>query len=139
MDQLRQAAVDRLAADPQLSPHRQALVEASVLGRRNGAFRRVYGSFRDTGTAHLLAVSGLHLALVASMGLALRRLVGASPRMDALVLAFTALPLLLLVDVRPPLARAAAMALLLAFGPAIAQTSGWWHCARHGSAGGVDP
>lgn len=114
---LKKAAVHRLADDPSPSSKRLALIEASVLGRRSVTFRRLYTPFRDTGTAHLLAVSGLHLALVASMGLALRRLVGASPGMDAVVLVLTAVLFLLLVDIRPPLARAVAMALVIALGP----------------------
>ena len=116
---IRNAAAHRLADDPRPSDQRLALIGASVLGRRSGTFRSLYTSFRNTGTAHLLAVSGLHLALVASMGLAFRRLVGASPSMDAVVLVCTAVLFLLLVDIRPPLARAVAMALVIALGPAL--------------------
>jgi ComEC/Rec2-related protein len=114
---LRRAASNRLRAVPAPTRAGQALVQASVLGRRSGDFYRVFSPFQNTGTAHLLAVSGLHLALVAMLVLALRRLVRASPRWDAPVLALTALFMLLLVEVRPPLARAAVMALVLAMGP----------------------
>lgn len=116
---LQRAAQARLLASPKPSPRELALAQASVLGQRTTAFRRLYKPFRDTGTAHLLAVSGLHLALVASMGLALRRLLGVSPKFDSLILAGTAVLLLVLVDVRPPLARAAVMAIILAIGPTL--------------------
>ena len=117
LTRLRKLASNRLRAAPAPSGARQALVQASVLGRRSGDFYRVFAPFRDTGTAHLLAVSGMHLALVAMLVLATRRLVGAGPQWDAPTLALTAVFMLLLVEVRPPLARAAVMALVLAAGP----------------------
>ena len=114
---LHEAASRRLAASPGPEGSAEALVQASVLGRRNGAFHKLYRPFLETGTAHLLAVSGLHLALLAALGLCVRRLVSAPPRCDALILAITSIIMLLLVEVRPPLARSAVMALVLAAGP----------------------
>lgn len=114
---IRKEGRGRLVEPPSPRGAPRALVEASVLGRRGPAFHRLYRPFLDTGTAHLLAVSGLHLALLAGLGLWARRLVGGPPWMDALVLLMTAAMMLLLVDVRPPLARSAVMAIVLAIGP----------------------
>jgi ComEC/Rec2-related protein len=114
---LRSLAAGRLRASPAPRGRAQSLVQASVLGRRDGPFNSLFKPFRDTGTAHLLAVSGLHLALVAGLVLVLRRFLSAPAQLDAWLVAAAACTMLLLVEVRPPLARAAAMGLTLALGP----------------------
>ncbi len=52
---------------------RAALVEAMVLGRRDDIARSVRSQFADAGLAHLLAISGLHVGILAGwLVLALR-------------------------------------------------------------------
>ncbi len=43
------------------------LITALVLGVREGISQEQWAVFRDTGTAHLMAISGLHVGLVASV------------------------------------------------------------------------
>ena len=48
-----------------LSPESQAFLDAIVWGDRAGLSRRTRDAFIDTGLAHLLAISGLHMGIVA--------------------------------------------------------------------------
>ncbi len=43
----------------------QAIVSALILGYRNNVSQDVYSAFSDTGAIHILAVSGMHLTLLA--------------------------------------------------------------------------
>ena len=71
------ASLDRGLVQPQ-----SALANAFLLGRRESIPEEVTGNFRATGTAHLLAISGLHVGILLVMtltlgGLALGRRRGA--------------------------------------------------------------
>jgi competence protein ComEC len=88
---------------------RDALLGALVLGRRDGRGRELGDAFRRVGLAHLLAISGLHLGLLAGIALGLLRL-GGHPRPwhGALVVLVVA-AYLVVVEVRLPLLRAGIM------------------------------
>lgn len=49
------------------SGHNLAVVSAMVLGERNLLSDELYDAFTDTGAVHVLAVSGLHVGIVAGM------------------------------------------------------------------------
>ncbi|MGB1311769.1 MAG: DNA internalization-related competence protein ComEC/Rec2, partial [Leucothrix sp.] len=49
----------------------QALVSALILAEKSAVSKAQWAVFRATGTSHLMAISGLHIGLVASSGLAL--------------------------------------------------------------------
>jgi competence protein ComEC len=53
---------------------RSPLVEAIVLGRRNGIDPKLRSTFANSGLAHLLAISGLHVGVLAGWILLLARL-----------------------------------------------------------------
>jgi len=96
---------DRRAAElrARFSPTTAALVTALTLGIRDGLTPAVRQTFIDSGTAHLLAISGLHVGLLATYLFALTHLA-----------ARRTLPLAALRDGRPwahPQAIAAAVAL----------------------------
>jgi len=96
---------DRRAAElrARFSPTIAALVTALTLGIRDGLTPAVRQRFIDSGTAHLLAISGLHVGLLATYLFALTH-----------VVARRTLPLAALRDGRPwahPQAIAAAVAL----------------------------
>lgn len=96
---------DRRAAElrARFSPTTAALVTALTLGIRDGLTPAVRQTFIDSGTAHLLAISGLHVGLLATYLFALIHLA-----------ARRTLPLAALRDGRPwahPQAIAAAVAL----------------------------
>lgn len=48
----------------ELTPTTEALVEAMVLGRRESLKEEVMTAFRESGAAHILSVSGLHVGIV---------------------------------------------------------------------------
>lgn len=87
-----------------------ALLLALVLGDRSGVERDHADALRETGTIHLLAISGLHVLL---LGRALNALLGRArtpePARRAIVLSFLA-AYSALVGFAPPVARAAIMA-----------------------------
>ena len=64
---LRQRLADRLRTRLAVSPLGAAVVPALVTGDRRGLAADLNELFRTTGTAHLLAISGLHLSLVTGL------------------------------------------------------------------------
>jgi len=81
--QLRRGIEDR--------PQTQALISSMVLGVRGDSLLEARPWFRDTGTLHLFAVSGLNLSMLAGFVVWILRLIGVGPHGRAL----GALPLLL--------------------------------------------
>lgn len=62
-ERLHATAVERLRR-LSLSPQSAALAEAMALGERSGFSRELRTNYARSGTAHLLAVSGLHVGIV---------------------------------------------------------------------------
>jgi competence protein ComEC len=96
----------------------RALLRALALGDRAGMSRDQWQVLQRTGTSHLLAISGLHVGLVASLvfglaGLGWRRLGGArywpAPRAAALAAMLAALLYALLSGFQVPAQRATLM------------------------------
>jgi len=56
-----------------LSPRNEALFQALILGERQGIGQELRESFNKTGLGHVLAVSGLHIGLVAWLAFTLAR------------------------------------------------------------------
>ena len=86
-----------------------ALLDAMLLGRRTQELRELYEAFRRTGLAHLLAISGLHVGVLA-MGL--WWLVGAvtgRPRLATGIAIIAVIGFLLVVPWRVPVVRASWM------------------------------
>lgn len=63
----RARLVKRLRGQLAGNPLGQAVIPALVAGDRRGLTPRIWTWFRNTGTAHLLAISGLHLTLVTGL------------------------------------------------------------------------
>lgn len=80
----RQRVEERLRT---LFPRRWALVHALVLARKDGLDPDLREGFAVTGLAHLLAISGFHVGVVAGMLLALVRGIGAGVRTAAVIAA----------------------------------------------------
>lgn len=89
-----------------------ALAEAVLLGARERIDPDEKLAFVETGTVHLLAISGLHVGiLIGALWFALRR----SPlpsRMCILLVMVLAIGYMLLVDTRPPVVRATVLMLV---------------------------
>ncbi len=92
-----------------LSPRESELLTALLLGYRPGIDPADRARFAESGLGHLLAVSGLHLAILAGlMGWLLRKL-GVGRRPMAVALAGFAIFFAMLAGGRPPVVRAATM------------------------------
>lgn len=89
----------------------RALLGAALFGETEGAYTRVQRTFARTGLAHILAISGLHLALLAWFALRAVRLVVASRAAQSAVVALVVVVYLLVVPANPPVVRAGAMTL----------------------------
>lgn len=91
----------------------RALLAALVLGQHDPGFDQAYDPFRRVGLAHLLAISGLHLAILAGAAAWALRFVGPNWRVEALGVALAVATLLVIVPGRTPIVRAGVMVLAL--------------------------
>ena len=98
-----------------LTPQAAALAKGLMLGETRGIEPRVYAMFRDSGTLHLLAVSGSNVALVLLVFLVVVRPL----RMPLKVRRFSMLAVIvvyaLLCHLEPSVVRASVMAALVVF------------------------
>ena len=85
------------------------LGEALLLGRRGEIDDGTSEAFARTGTAHVLAISGLHLAAMAALLWMGARVVGLGPRTSAALVMVTTLGYATLVGWTPSVSRAAVM------------------------------
>lgn len=100
------------------------LLKGLFFGERTYMSDRLEGTFRDAGVMHVLAVSGLHLAILLSLGwLALRRL-GRSITQTYLILLPLVVLYLALVGFKLSLLRASLMLAFVALGWVISER-GW--------------
>lgn len=74
----RRAARDTLHRGLERYPAEAAVQEALVVGYREGIPEAVHDDFQRTGTIHIFAISGLHVALMAGLLLAVLRAAGLS-------------------------------------------------------------
>ena len=65
LDHWRQRLSDRVAEQVAVSPAGRAILPALVVGDRSRLSSELWQQFQITGGAHLLAISGLHIAIVA--------------------------------------------------------------------------
>ncbi|MEM9064922.1 MAG: ComEC/Rec2 family competence protein [Planctomycetota bacterium] len=110
---LKARANRALGLDHERSPER-LLIGALVLGDRGGTEgARVREPFALTGTVHLLAISGLHLMLVAATAVWAFRLGRDRGWIEPLLVAGLVLVYMLVVPARPPILRAGIMTIVL--------------------------
>ncbi len=93
--------------DPDAAP----LAAALLLGRREDVDPNLNQAFAQTGTTHLLAISGLHLQVLAVAIVWLLRLIGVGRRARGLTVAIAALAYATLVGPAPSVVRSTAMTL----------------------------
>jgi len=93
-----------------------ALMRALVLGRRDPALEPTREAFVRLGVAHLMAISGFHLAVMAGAAMALVRVTGDRGRLEPVLLGAILLLYLLIVPSRAPIVRAGVMVLALLAG-----------------------
>lgn len=63
----RSALIAKMSATLEYSPH-LALIEGLAVGNRDRMISAQWETLRQTGTSHLLAISGLHIGLAAALG-----------------------------------------------------------------------
>ncbi|MEO1129133.1 MAG: ComEC/Rec2 family competence protein, partial [Planctomycetota bacterium] len=85
------------------------LLHALLLGQRDHRFHDLSQPYLRSGVAHILAISGLHLALLCGIVVVVVRLTGDRPRLETAVLIGTVALMLLLVPARAPIVRAGAI------------------------------
>ena len=99
------ASIARALPEPQSS-----LAQAILLGLRGNIPDSLDQAFSRTGTAHLLAISGLHVGIILAMFLSFGILIFGRQRSTYIWLAFALMWLyVLLAGMRPPVIRAATM------------------------------
>jgi len=101
----------------------RGLIRAMLLGERHEGLDDLEPAFRRTGLAHLLAISGFHLAVLAGAAAMLARGPSMATRRAALAVAAGVIPYLLMVEAQPSVLRAGAM--LLAIAAASVLGRGW--------------
>ncbi|MEC9374371.1 MAG: ComEC/Rec2 family competence protein, partial [Planctomycetota bacterium] len=89
----------------------RALLNALLLGERTESLRDVETSFTRLGLAHMLSISGLHVAILAWVAAIGLRLFGDHARLQSIALAIAIVALLIVVPARTPVVRASVMIL----------------------------
>ena len=108
---LRRTAGNWIVDDlpPDSTQQRDALLAAILLGERQPELHEVGESFRRVGLSHLLAISGMHLGILAGMVLLIFRIGGKQRRWHCIALIIIILLYLFLIEARMPVIRAAIM------------------------------
>jgi competence protein ComEC len=107
LDRMRVRAEQAVAVG--MSPANAALARGMVLGQDEQISESVRRDFRDSGLAHLLAVSGQNVMLLAALALPLLAAAGLGPRGRALLLLFLIAVYVPLAGAGPSLQRAGVM------------------------------
>jgi ComEC/Rec2-related protein len=95
------------------------LARALVVARRDALAPEVRDAFARSGTAHLLAISGFHVGVVALLALSVARFLGGSRRSSAATGALVALAYAALLGFPDAATRAAILVALVALGRAL--------------------
>lgn len=117
-DALRRRAGAWLLADlPDIDRRRRdALLANLMLGERDAEIDAIYESFQRVGLAHILAISGFHLSVLAASVLGLARLLTGFRRWHAWLVIAVVLGYLVLVEAHMPVLRAAVMTIAACLG-----------------------
>lgn len=110
-DDMRRRANAWLLADLPESdrPARDAMLVSLLLGERDAEIDAVNESFQRVGLAHILAISGFHLAVLAGFVLFTLRLFGGAHNWHGWIVIAAVLLYLMLVEPRMPVLRAGVM------------------------------
>jgi competence protein ComEC len=92
------------------------VVGALVLGERDDSFEAMYRVFQRAGVAHVLAVSGFHLAMLCGLAALAVRVTGDRGRLETIAIVAVVVVMLLFVPARSPIVRAGVLALALILG-----------------------
>ncbi|MFZ2873288.1 MAG: ComEC/Rec2 family competence protein [Phycisphaerales bacterium] len=110
------AVVSRAAGS---DPRDRALLAALILGEYDPNASTLRAAWARQGLAHILSISGFHLAVMAWLLLTTIRLTGDWGRLEPLLVALIVLAYWLLVPASAPISRSAAMVLVLLLAEAL--------------------
>lgn len=94
----------------------RAMLRALVLGERDASLSPVQRTFERIGIAHLLAISGFHLTVLAASFVVLLRVLGDFGRLEAWLVVAAIVLCVVVVPARAPIVRAAALAIGMVLG-----------------------
>lgn len=95
-----------------LSNNEAGIMKAILLGDRSGIPKPVRSLFVQTGTAHILAISGLHMGIVAALFLVLARVMPIGRRPQLALVICLIIGYVFLTGARPSVVRAAVMTVI---------------------------
>lgn len=104
---LKDIANQALFSDTQIERKNAGLLAALLLGTRNNIDTRTYEAFRRTGLSHFISLSGMHMAILASILWWACRFTGLSKPYRAAVCITLIVMYVLAIPPRPPSLRAA--------------------------------
>ena len=134
----RRVSVANLSNELGLQLKHAPLLDAAVLGHRGGVSNQTWSLLRQTGTVHLMVVSGLHIATLAGLvfavfGSALRLLpyglhqpCCAPRQLAALMAVMVIVAYVWMAGAQPPLIRACVMASFATLVLGIGGRAMWW-------------
>lgn len=123
-DRLREAAKVHLSQGPSSAVNE--VLQGVVMGDTTGIDQGWMTAFRRSGTAHMLSVSGLHVAALAAIMIGLARLLRAPRWAGFLLAAIAALLMIPFVGASPPIIRSAAMICVVVVGRWIGRGRDQW-------------
>lgn len=94
----------------QLSPQNADVAASLLLGDRSGMTDEISNAYIDSGTMHLLAISGLHVGMLAGMVYIVCRLLKLGVTSTGFVVLLTIIAYAFVTDHRPPVVRSAILA-----------------------------
>ena len=96
------------------------------MGDTTGIDKEWLEAFRRSGTAHMLSVSGLHVASLAAIVIGLARVLGAARWVGFLLAAISAVLMIPFVGPSPPIIRAAVMIVIILMGRWVGRGRDQW-------------
>lgn len=109
------ASVERLIKR-YLPGQNAAALNAMLIGRRTGLSKELRESFVKTGTAHILAISGLHVAIISVMVFFILRSIRIPRKTSSTLVIGFLIIYALLTGARPPILRATIMIIIYLLG-----------------------
>jgi competence protein ComEC len=123
-DRLRASALERLSLGPDARVNE--VLQGVVVGDTQGIDEGWMMAFRRSGTAHMLSVSGLHVAALAAIMMGLARFARAPRWAGFLLAAASALFLIPFVGASPPVIRSAVMIVVVITGYWVGRSRDQW-------------
>ncbi|MCB1277572.1 ComEC/Rec2 family competence protein [Prosthecobacter sp.] len=119
----RQWISKQLTRDLEDDPQTAAVIRAMALGMSAGADDEIEDTFRNSGTLHVFAVSGLHVGLLGVIALTLLRQTGMRRGMSVSLMIFIVFAYAFVTGWRPSAARAAFMVAIFMCGSLVDRES----------------